>query len=64
MKKQQEQTEQSNGRIEKAAEMLWTTLANVDGGSWKNQSPEWIKAAIHWRDYYLSCARGGRNDKG
>ena len=36
-----------------AAEMLWVVLANVDGGDWSKQTPEWQTAAEQWRDNYL-----------
>lgn len=36
-----------------AAEMLWVVLANVSGGDWTKQLPEWQEAAARWRDYYF-----------
>ena len=36
-----------------AAEMLWVCLANVSGGDWSKQTPEWQKAAKKWRDNYF-----------
>lgn len=39
-----------------AAEMLWVVLANVSGGDWTKQSPEWQEAAARWRDYYMRVA--------
>lgn len=38
-----------------AAEMLWIVLANVSGGDWTKQSPEWQEAAARWRDYYFAA---------
>jgi hypothetical protein len=38
-----------------AAEMLWVVLANVSGGDWAQQSPEWQEAAARWRDDYLEA---------
>ncbi len=37
-----------------AAEMLWVVLANVSGGDWTKQSPEWQAAAARWRDNYFA----------
>lgn len=28
----------------------WGIIANVSGGDWKKQSPEWQEAAERWRD--------------
>lgn len=36
-----------------AAEMLWIVLANVSGGDWQKQTPEWREAAAKWRDNYF-----------
>lgn len=47
-----------------AAEMLWTVVANVDGGDWSKQSPEWQAAAARWRDNYLAVERASRWDRG
>jgi hypothetical protein len=38
-----------------AAEMLWVVLANVSGGDWTKQTPEWQEAAARWRDYYFAA---------
>jgi hypothetical protein len=38
-----------------AAEMLWVVLANVSGGNWTLQSPEWQEAAARWRDNYFAA---------
>ena len=40
-----------------AAEMLWVVLANVSGGDWTQQSPEWQEAAARWRDNYFDALR-------
>ena len=40
-----------------AAEMLWVVLANVSGGDWKKQSPEWQEAAAKWRDRYMEARK-------
>ena len=40
-----------------AAEMLWIVLANVSGGDWKKQTPEWQEAAARWRDNYMKVVR-------
>ncbi len=37
-----------------AAEMLWVVVANVSGGDWTQQTPEWREAAARWRDYYFA----------
>jgi hypothetical protein len=42
-------------RLADAAEMLWTVLANVSGGNWSQQSPEWQEAAARWRDNYFAA---------
>ena len=41
--------------MDDAAEMLWVVLANVSGGDWKQQTPEWQEAAAKWRDYYFAA---------
>ena len=38
-----------------AAEMLWTVVANVDGGDWSKQNDMWQKAAARWRDNYFKA---------
>lgn len=38
-----------------AAEMLWVVLANVSGGDWTKQSPEWQEAAARYRDQYFAA---------
>lgn len=40
-----------------AAEMLWVVLANVSGGDWTKQTPEWQEAAARWRDNYFIATR-------
>jgi hypothetical protein len=40
-----------------AAEMLWVVLANVSGGDWTRQSPEWQEAAARWRDNYFAALK-------
>jgi thiosulfate reductase cytochrome b subunit len=42
-------------RMADAAEMLWVVLANVSGGDWTKQSPEWNEAASRWRDDYFEA---------
>lgn len=39
--------------LKDAAEMLWVVLANVSGGDWTKQTPEWQEAAARWRDAYF-----------
>lgn len=31
-------------------ELAWGVIANVSGGNWEQQSPEWQEAAAKWRD--------------
>lgn len=40
-----------------AAEMLWVVLANVSGGDWTQQTPEWQEAAARWRDNYFAAVK-------
>ncbi len=40
-------------------EFGWTLLANVDGGSWKNQSADWVEAVERYRNKYHEFL-GGR----
>ncbi len=40
-----------------AAEMLWVVLANVSGGDWTQQTPEWQEAAARWRDNYFDALK-------
>lgn len=44
-------------RLRDAAEMLWVVLANVSGGDWEKQTPEWQEAAARWRDNYYRVAQ-------
>lgn len=37
-------------RLMDALELAWGVIANVDGGDWTGQSPEWQQAAARWRD--------------
>lgn len=48
--------EKELGEVLDAAEMLWVCLANVSGGDWSNQSEEWQKVVIRWRDNYFKVA--------
>jgi hypothetical protein len=41
-------------QMQDAAEMLWVVLANVSGGDWSKQTPEWQEAAARWRDHYFA----------
>lgn len=45
--------EQEGKELDHAAEMLWVVVANVSGGDWPQQSPEWQEAAARWRDNYF-----------
>lgn len=40
-----------------AAEMLWVVLANVSGGDWSKQTPDWQEYAGRWRDYYFAAMK-------
>ena len=42
-------------KMARAAEMLWTVVANASRGDWDKQSIEWQEAAARWRDFYFSC---------
>lgn len=33
-----------------ALEIAWGLIANVSGGNWKEQDPEWVSATEKWRD--------------
>ena len=50
-------TEKTPQTMADAAEMLWIVLANVSGGNWKEQSPEWQEAAARWRDNYFAVLK-------
>lgn len=43
-----------------AAEMLWIVLANVSGGDWTKQTPEWQEYAARWRDYYFAALKASK----
>jgi len=47
-----------------AAEMLWVTLANVSGGDWTQQTPEWQEAAARWRDAYFRATAAQPREPG
>ncbi len=42
-------------KLEDAAEMLWTVIANVSEGDWRKQSQDWQDAAARWRDNYFAA---------
>jgi hypothetical protein len=44
-------------QMQDAAEMLWVVLANVSGGDWSKQTPEWQEAAARWRDHYFAVLK-------
>jgi len=50
-------TNDSLSAMRDAAEMLWVTLANVSGGDWTQQSPEWQEAAAKWREAYFEAEK-------
>lgn len=50
--------ESPNQKMSDAAEMLWVMLANVSGGDWTKQTPEWRDAAARWRDNYFAALKG------
>jgi hypothetical protein len=52
---EREALREANKRLADAAEMLWVVLANVSGGNWSHQSPEWQEAAARWRDNYYAA---------
>jgi hypothetical protein len=50
------------GVMRRAAEMLWVVLANVGMHKdttcgWRAQHPEWLEAAVKWRDNYFEAER-------
>jgi hypothetical protein len=44
----------------------WVLLANVSGGDWTKQTPEWQEAVVRWRDeFHASLDRAaGRSVSG
>lgn len=49
---------QREKKLADAAEMLWVVLANVSGGDWTKQTPDWQEAAARWRDNYFAALHG------
>lgn len=47
-----EQFAQTLMKFDDAAEYLWGVVANVSGGDWTLQTPEWQQAAARARDAY------------
>jgi hypothetical protein len=37
-------------RLEEVVESAWGVIANVSGGNWAEQRPDWREVAIRWRD--------------
>ena len=35
-------------------ETAWGIIANSGGGNWENENPEWVRAAVKWRQRYHS----------
>jgi hypothetical protein len=40
-------------RLSDAVEDAWAIIANVSGGDWDKQSPQWRAAARRWHDTYM-----------
>lgn len=38
-------------------EAAWGIIANAGGGDWLKESPEWVVAAMKWRDRYHATLR-------
>lgn len=38
-------------RLHDCLETAWGIIANVSGGDWTLQKPEWQEAVVRWRDY-------------
>jgi hypothetical protein len=48
-------------RMKNTAEFFWTVVANVSGGDWEKQTPEWETAAAKARDdYHELCTEMNR----
>jgi hypothetical protein len=50
-------------RLEEALNTSWEIIANTSGGEWKQQHPQWQKAAARWRDNEFLPAMLGRKAK-
>ena len=37
-------------RLEDCIETAWGIIANVSGGDWTRQKPQWQEAVVRWRD--------------
>ncbi len=37
-------------RLDDCLETAWGIIANVSGGDWTRQKPQWQEAVIRWRD--------------
>ena len=37
-------------RLEDCLETAWLIIANVSGGDWKQQRPDWQEAVVRWMD--------------
>jgi signal transduction histidine kinase len=45
-----EEQKQRIKRLEDCIETAWGIIANVSGGDWTRQKPQWQEAVVRWRD--------------
>ena len=50
LRKDCEEQKQRINRLEDCIETAWGIIANVSGGDWTRQKPQWQEAVVRWRD--------------
>lgn len=43
----------TDDKLDDLVMLAWGLIANVSEGDWTQQTQEWQKAAVHWRDKHL-----------
>jgi len=50
LKKENDELKQRIKRMDDCIETAWGIIANVSGGDWTRQKPQWQEAVVRWRD--------------
>ena len=50
LKKENDELKQRIKRMDDCIEAAWGIIANVSGGDWTRQKPQWQEAVVRWRD--------------
>jgi hypothetical protein len=50
LKKENDELKQRIKRMDDCIQTAWGIIANVSGGDWTRQKPQWQEAVVRWRD--------------